>query len=152
MLRGEIEWLAASRDSARAFYRTAVDLLYKPASDLSAGNHAGLALAQARLGHPDEAIRESNEAIMLFRRADDRSGELQSLPDLARMKLVLGDPAAAIDLLAQVLGQRGTGYLSPALLRVDPSWDPIRNDPRFQALLKDHADPKRDSAGSGGKP
>jgi hypothetical protein len=30
-------------------------------------------------------------------------------------------------------------YSSPALLWLDPSWDPIRHDPRFQALLKQYA-------------
>jgi hypothetical protein len=30
----------------------------------------------------------------------------------------------------------GPGFLSVHTLRLDPRWDPIRNDPRFQALLE----------------
>jgi len=29
-------------------------------------------------------------------------------------------------------------FISPAVLRLDPVWNPIRDDPRFQELLKNH--------------
>jgi hypothetical protein len=41
-----------------------------------------------------------------------------------------------------MLARKAHGYLlSPALLRIDPTWDPIRNDPRFHALLKKYQAP-----------
>jgi len=41
-------------------------------------------------------------------------------------------------LLQQLLKTNGTGLLmTPALLRLDPVWDPIRNAPAFQKLITD---------------
>jgi hypothetical protein len=31
----------------------------------------------------------------------------------------------------------GQPPITPALLRLDPVWDPLRNDPRFQQLCQD---------------
>ncbi len=43
-------------------------------------------------------------------------------------------------LLAKALATPGIGVsYSPVLLWLDPAWDPIRHDPRFQALLKKYA-------------
>lgn len=49
-------------------------------------------------------------------------------------------PDLAVPLLARALEMPGIGLTySPVLLWLDPAWDPIRHDPRFQALLKHYA-------------
>jgi hypothetical protein len=46
----------------------------------------------------------------------------------------------AVPLLARVFAAPGIGgFYSPAMLWLDPSWDPIRSDPRFQVLLQKYA-------------
>ena len=51
-----------------------------------------------------------------------------------------GDANGATELLERLFATQGTGdVISPALLRLDPIWDPIRKDPAFQALLKKHS-------------
>ena len=46
----------------------------------------------------------------------------------------------AVPLLDKALATPGIGSLySPVMLWIDPAWDPIRHDPRFQALLKQYA-------------
>ena len=49
----------------------------------------------------------------------------------------------AVPLLAKTLSTPGIGNsYSPVMLWLDPSWDPIRHDPRFQALLQQYAQHK----------
>jgi len=53
---------------------------------------------------------------------------------LAQVHALKGDRDAAIALLPELL-EMPSG-VTPAVLALDPSWDPIRDDPRFVALTK----------------
>ena len=52
----------------------------------------------------------------------------------------LGDADHAIPMLKRLLriSYGGATFLTPATLRLDPIWDPIRNDPRFQELVAEN--------------
>jgi serine/threonine-protein kinase len=53
---------------------------------------------------------------------------------VARAHVALHDFDRALPLLEHALRVPGVEVLTTAYLRLDPSWDPIRNDPRFQKL------------------
>jgi hypothetical protein len=53
---------------------------------------------------------------------------------LARIYILLGEPDKALDQLEPLL--RIPYYLSPGWLRIDPMFDPLRNNPRFKKLVE----------------
>jgi serine/threonine-protein kinase len=57
----------------------------------------------------------------------------------AEVDVMLGDNDAAITALDKALAASTGRSVSVPLLKLDPMWDPIRNDPRFQALLEKYS-------------
>jgi TolB-like protein/Tfp pilus assembly protein PilF len=55
---------------------------------------------------------------------------------IAAARAQLGQTDAALASIKQLLEKPGEDALTPALLRLDPRWDPLRNDPRFQKLCE----------------
>jgi hypothetical protein len=64
---------------------------------------------------------------------------------LARIYILVGEPEQALDQLESLLNT--PNYRSPGWLKIDPNFDPLRSNPRFQKLVT------RDGLGSGeGRP
>jgi tetratricopeptide (TPR) repeat protein len=102
-----------------------------------------LALADAVLGERDSALKEAERALMLVPSAKDAVHRLGYEEILALIQTVLGENGRAISTLTQLLK---TPYgsliyrpatVTPALLRLDPIWDPLRTDPAFQKLCEE---------------
>ena len=94
----------------------------------------GLLLAYA--GRRKEAFTEVERGLALHARTPEgRESFLYSylVYVAARTALLVGDRERALVWLTEA--RRAHYYASPAWLRVDPTWAPLRNDPRFAALL-----------------
>src|SRR5213592_1195878 len=61
--------------------------------------------------------------------------------EMARIYAQLGDADHAIPMLKRLLRTQhpSAAFLTPATLRLDPIWDRIRNDPRFEELIAENA-------------
>src|SRR5438067_3483093 len=102
-----------------------------------AGLHIQLAKLLARLGEKDAAITEAQQATDLRPESKDAFDGPRITEDVAQDYAILGDNARAIELLDGLLS-RPTGVTLQSL-RVNPAWDPLRNDPAFQALSAKYA-------------
>jgi hypothetical protein len=54
---------------------------------------------------------------------------------------LLGDADHAIPILKRLLQIQYAGAITPAVLQIEPIWDPIREDPRFQKLCEEKSRP-----------
>jgi hypothetical protein len=89
-------------------------------------------LALAYLGRKAEAVREGERAVSLQPVTKDAYQGPYNQHQLARIYLLVGEPEKALDALEPLL--KIPYYLSPGWLRIDPTFDPLRTNPRFQRL------------------
>ena len=103
----------------------------------------GLALTEMSLGDKAAALAHSEQAIAAVPIEKDALDGPASIEFLARVAAGLGDADRAIAALQKLISTPYAGPLgpsaplTPALLRLDSMFDPLRNDPRFQKLCED---------------
>jgi TolB-like protein len=95
--------------------------------------HASRGLALAGLGRQSEAMREADWVTRSKAYTD-----LFDRPALSeRRAMIFAQAGLADEALAEIEPLlAGPSFTSVHILRLDPRWDPIRDDPRFQALLE----------------
>jgi tetratricopeptide (TPR) repeat protein len=124
----------------RFWFSELESLKEQPENDLLIGD---LALINMGLGDKAAALALSERAMAANPIEKDALTGPRSLEILARVAAQMGEPDRAIAALQRVLSLPYTGLaglpLTPALLRLDPMFDPLRNDPRFQKLVASQA-------------
>ena len=101
---------------------------------------AHLGAVNAYLGEKETALRQAENAVALLPASQDAVIGPALEEDLARVEAEVGENDRAIARLQKLLktpysSVSHTGPITPALLRLHPSWDPLRGDPRFEKLI-----------------
>ncbi len=96
-----------------------------------------LSLIHAVLGEKDAAIKEAERAVTLLPSAKDAVDGPSYEENLAFAEAMAGEKDRAIPRLRHLLEIPYSDRLTPALLRLDPKWDSLRGDPRFQKLCEE---------------
>src|SRR6266508_4117427 len=95
--------------------------------------HVQLAKVLAWLGEKDSARVEAQRATELLPESKDAFGGPEITAGVAEVQAILGDNDRAIEILDGLLSRPSS--VTVQVLKVNPIWDSLRNDPRFQALL-----------------
>jgi tetratricopeptide (TPR) repeat protein len=128
-LRGDRARTAVYADSARIAFAE-----QSRAAPEDAQRHSLLGPALAYLGRKAEAVREGQRGVELRPVSRDAANGPYFQLQLARIYLLVGEPEKALNQLEPLL--RIPYYLSPGWLRIDPTFDPLRSNPRFRKLVE----------------
>jgi len=126
-LRGDSLRTRAYADTAVRYFDVAVKTT--PIDDQ---RHTFRGIALAYVGRFDEAIAEGKRGAALRPVDRDALYGPYSIHQLARIYMLAGQQDRAMDLLEQLFKQ--PYYLTPAWLRIDPNFKPLRGNPRFEKL------------------
>jgi len=125
--------------AARAAFLKAKDILAEQVKQKpdDADLRVQLAKMLAWLGEKDAAIAEAQRAMDLRPESKDAFEGPPITEQAAQVYAIIGDNARAIELLDGLLSRPSEVTLPT--LKVNPAWDPLRNDPAFQALFTKYA-------------
>ena len=133
-LEGETSRARAYYDSARVGYEAWIKESTERPTHPGVFTHLGI--SYAGLGRAEEAIREAGRSEPV---STEQLNGFANVYALAEVYVMVGDYDSAIDQLETVLSIACP--VSPPLLKADPIWDPLRDHPRFQALLEKYSQP-----------
>jgi serine/threonine-protein kinase len=98
-----------------------------------AGALSLLGMIDAGLGRKDKALREGRRACELLPIPKDALDGVSLAVNLAKIYAWIGEKDLSIEQIAAV--ERVPNDLSYGLLKLDPIWDPLRGDPRFEKIV-----------------
>jgi tetratricopeptide (TPR) repeat protein len=133
--KGEVLWWDNKRASARAYFDSARTLLEPKVrrNPRDARAHGFLGVAYAALGRRADAVRSAQRAVELQPVSVNPTVGPEFLQYRVEVEILVGDHAAAVDGLKELL--RLPSGLTPAVLRVDPHFEPLRDIPAFRDLV-----------------
>ena len=138
VLGGDISGAQAEAEKARQLLEERLRELPNDISSMTRLSWVYLALKRN-----GDATKLARQAVNLLPPEKDAVVGNELLTGLAEVEARTGATAEAVAILRGQLSVPAGGSVSIARLKVDPVWDPIRNDPGFQELLtvKEHVGP-----------
>jgi serine/threonine protein kinase/tetratricopeptide (TPR) repeat protein len=127
-LHGDAAHVRAYADSSRIAFEEQL----RAAPD-NGQNRILLGVALAYMGRKNDAVREGERGLALAPLSKDAYGGAYNQLQLARIYIMVGEPEKALDQLEPLL--KVPYYLSPGWLKIDPTFDPLRKNSRFQKLV-----------------
>jgi TolB-like protein/Flp pilus assembly protein TadD len=133
--RAQAKYLAGDAAGAREAAEKAVAAFDKQIKETPDDPqlHAIRGLALAYLGRKDEAIREGELALKLGGPARDALNGPYNLHQLVRIEIAAGEHERALGHLEALMNK--PYFVTLAWLKIDPNFDPLRQNPRFQKLV-----------------
>ena len=134
---GMAQQRAGNLAASKAAYQQAIEGVTRAlaANPGSSELHSLLGVAYAGLGDAASAVTEGQKGMALDPTSEDPFEGPQREEDMAQIYALLGNANEALPILKRWIQVPSSTSITPALLRIDPDWDPIRNDPRFQELV-----------------
>ena len=134
--RGRVARLRGDETAARAAFTSArgeLGQIVRDQPDYAAALCA-IGVVDASLGNKEDAIRESQRAIELIPVSKNAIDGARMIQYLAVTYAWTGDKDRAIERLAEAAKLPGS-HVTYGYLRLSPIWDPLRGDPRFEAIV-----------------
>jgi TolB-like protein/Tfp pilus assembly protein PilF len=134
-LEGMLYLFQGDKAKAQATFRRALPFAEQSLreSPNDAGRHIQLGFILTGLNRKEEAIAQGKRAVELTPESADAFDGPQLTASLAQIYAWVGEKDQALRLVDRSL-QTPNG-VTVSMLKLDPMWDPLRNDPRFQALI-----------------
>jgi tetratricopeptide (TPR) repeat protein len=129
-------WAGRPEDAHATFQRAIKEIKATPDTIVPIDEQVlpgALALAYGYLGEKEKAIDQARRAVEAY----DGDAWTQPLAEVmrAQVEVIVGNLDNAVGALPRLL--KIPNGLTPANLKLDPTWDPLRNDPRFQKLCEE---------------
>jgi serine/threonine protein kinase/Flp pilus assembly protein TadD len=136
LLAANASQLMDQPERARELYESAACLLEKELAERPDDDRvcSSLGVTYAGLDRQEEAIRVGKRAVELVPVTENAVVGPFRVEDLAFTYTLAGEYDEALNQIEHLLSI--PSWLSIPLLRIDPRWDPLRNHPRFQEMLK----------------
>jgi TolB-like protein/tRNA A-37 threonylcarbamoyl transferase component Bud32/Tfp pilus assembly protein PilF len=133
---GLVARLRGDEPAARAAFASArkeLEQIVREQPDYAAALCA-LGVVDAALGNKEDAIREGERAVKLMPARKSAMDGAMLIQYLAVIYAWTGEKDHAIERLTEAMKLPGS-HITYGYLRLDPFWDPLRGDPRFEAIV-----------------